>query len=626
MNWLPSFFAPAAAWFFLLAIPVVVFYFLKLKRTRMAVPSLVLWQQVLQDQRVNSPFQRFKRNILLFLQLLLLCLLVLAAMGPYFRGEATGAERLLVMIDQSASMAALDAEGGESRADAARKQVREMIDNLSPSEEMAVVAFDRTARQLASFTSNKRILRAAVDEVDPVDAASDLGDALRMAEAMGRTEPFDRAILITDGNVPAQVDFDLPFELEYRKLDPGGANLGLTALSAQRATGGGWHVFTNVQSNGPAVGATLELHQDGKKIATEDLVVDVGQGRRIPFKIAGDRPTAIELRLVPTGFDALPADNRAYLRLGPSRSLVVYCEPTLETWHRALSVMDGVRLVGSGELNGSVDLAITDLAREDIEATVSLRVGYIPDELRDTIKRGTGDDTGGGVIDWQRDHPLFEYIQFGDVVIADRLQWTGEAREDVLEDKGYEVVMYGTKGPMALQRVTPTRADYWLLFHTDRSTLPYRVGFPILVSNIVKVALHRANLLERGGDRTGVLPPIEAPAGSTIDVLGPGGQSQSVLADERGIVTGVAAPRAGWYTVTGPDGSESSRIGVSLLQPSETSLKGVDTLDLGESGIESNLQPAKTNRALWSVLAMVGLVVLCVEWWYFQRRPGGQPA
>ena len=72
-----SFTALSSAWLFALLIPLVVFYFLKLKRPHQIVPSLVLWRQVLADQRVNSPFQRFKRNLLLLLQILLLTLLVL---------------------------------------------------------------------------------------------------------------------------------------------------------------------------------------------------------------------------------------------------------------------------------------------------------------------------------------------------------------------------------------------------------------------------------------------------------------------------------------------------------------------------------------------------------------------
>src|SRR5688572_17784419 len=115
----PTFTAVSSAWLFLLLIPLVAFYFLKLKRPRQVVSSLVLWRQVLSDQRVNSPFQRFKRNLLLLLQILLLALLALAAMQPFLRREAQRSERLPVLVDVSASMAALDSVSGKSRLDEA---------------------------------------------------------------------------------------------------------------------------------------------------------------------------------------------------------------------------------------------------------------------------------------------------------------------------------------------------------------------------------------------------------------------------------------------------------------------------------------------------------------------------
>src|SRR6266581_825102 len=104
---IPAFTSLSAAWLFLLLIPLVVFYFLKLKRPRLEIPSLVLWRQVLSDQRVNAPFQKFKRNLLLLLQILILTLLALAAMQPFLRREAARAQRLPVLIDVSASMGAL---------------------------------------------------------------------------------------------------------------------------------------------------------------------------------------------------------------------------------------------------------------------------------------------------------------------------------------------------------------------------------------------------------------------------------------------------------------------------------------------------------------------------------------
>ena len=122
MSWF-GFYAPSMAWLAFLIVPLVLFYFLKLKRPRLTITSLVLWQQVINDSRVNSPFQRFKRNLLLLLQLILLILLIAAAMQPFWRGRVSRIQRLPILIDCSASMAALDKPGGISRLQAAKQSL-----------------------------------------------------------------------------------------------------------------------------------------------------------------------------------------------------------------------------------------------------------------------------------------------------------------------------------------------------------------------------------------------------------------------------------------------------------------------------------------------------------------------
>src|SRR5260221_998438 len=232
---LPGFTSLGNAWLFALLVPLIAFYFLKLKRPRVAIPSLVLWRQVLNDQRVNSPFQRFKRNLLLLLQILVLALLALAAMQPFLRREAARAHRLPVLIDVSASMGALDRAHGNSRLDEVKRRLRERIDALLPDQEMCLVAFGKTARRLTPFTNNHRELREALDGLAVEDVPSDIEEALRLAQALGRTEPFDKVLLLSDGNLPTQANFELPFQIDFEKTAPGGSNFGIVALNARRA-------------------------------------------------------------------------------------------------------------------------------------------------------------------------------------------------------------------------------------------------------------------------------------------------------------------------------------------------------------------------------------------------------
>ena len=139
MSWLPLFSAPWMAWLAAAAVPIVTLYFLKLRRPRRTVPSLALWQSVLEDQRVNSPFQRFKRNFLLLLQLLILACLVLAAMRPFLSGGGFAGVSVPIVVDVSASMGAIDADG-VSRLDRVKAELRETVESLPDVTRLAIIA------------------------------------------------------------------------------------------------------------------------------------------------------------------------------------------------------------------------------------------------------------------------------------------------------------------------------------------------------------------------------------------------------------------------------------------------------------------------------------------------------
>src|SRR5438874_10757605 len=103
MSWLPTFgntlpAAIAAA----VAVPaLLVLYFLKLRRRELAVSSTLLWKKAIQDLQVNAPFQKLRRNLLLFLQLLLLLLLCLAFSRPVTNYTPGAGTTTVILIDRS---------------------------------------------------------------------------------------------------------------------------------------------------------------------------------------------------------------------------------------------------------------------------------------------------------------------------------------------------------------------------------------------------------------------------------------------------------------------------------------------------------------------------------------------
>ena len=624
MSW-GGFQALSHLWLLSLLAPLVLFYFLKLKRPRAEIPSLVLWRQVLQDHRVNSPFQKFKRNLLLLLQILLLLLLVLAALQPFWRGGPGKNRRLPVLVDCSASMGALDKPGGVSRLAEVKRRVREMIDGLASDQELCLISFNNAPRKLTGFTSDKRLLRDALDQIEAADVPSDLEQALRLVQALGRSEPFNEVLLFSDGNFPPRVNFDLSFKLNYQRMLPAGSNLGITALSARRAVTGGWDVFVQIEGSAGAEGnASVELFEDGTSIANERITITRGRTQRMVFQVKGDHASSLRVQLAPDGFDSLAADNTAYLDLPESRPLRVFVPKSLVTYRRALQGIQSIQLFPqetSDEADGAFDLVMSDRPQDmNITTRTRFSVGFIPPELQRFIELGTN---GSSVVDWRRDAPLLQHVQLGDLTVLDQPRFAAGAGEGDLENAGYEVLIYGQRGPLLVRKQDSDALRFAVLFHTDRSTLPYRIGFPIFVANVVQAALEQAGLAEALANRTGVLPPLTFAPGGRYQIQTPDQIIEAASADDHGILSGVAAPRVGYYSIS-ENGTQRRRVGAGLLSPGETSLATVAQIQFNEElQVAVASAVAKTDRSLWPTLLMVALVVMLVEWWFFQKKPGG---
>ncbi len=617
-----GFHALSAAVLFALAAPVILFYFLKLRRPRVQVPSLLLWRQAIRDQRVNSPFQRFKRNILLFLQLLLLALVVLAAMQPYWMAPHEQVERRPVLIDCSASMGAREQPGGPTRLDLAREAVRGLIDGLGPDQELCLIAFSDRARRLTDFVDNRRVLHDAVDKLSVQDVPADLEEGLRVAEAMARSAPFDTAVLVSDGNLPGRAGVNLSYRVEFSKLPPGGANLGITALQARREPGESWSVFARVEASAPASGR-VELYAEEQLIATEYVSVQPDQAGRVVFRLGWTRTADLRVQVAPEGFDALASDNVAFLSLPATRALTVYCPADLAAVRHALAVQTGLRVLPEeeeegGPRQGLYDLVISDRAEDrDLPARVALYLGQVPEELEGLV---TVDHAAAEVVDWRREALILRHVDLTDLLLFDRPRSAQGARETDYEARGFSVLVHGPEGPLLLEERAVPSVRYYALFHPDRSTLPFRVGFPVLVANLVAEARRAAGLGEANAAATGVLPAQKLEPEAAYTVTGPQGETREVMASERGLVEGVPAPQVGVYTLTrGP--VQAGKVGAALLSAEETRLEPVDRLEVGETAVRAQAGTLETDKPLWALLLALGVGVLLVEWWTFHRPP-----
>ena len=149
-------------WALLLAIPpaILSLYFLKLKRQQAVVPSTMLWKRAIEDLHVNSIWQKLRKNLLLYLQLLFVGLLILACLRPGWSGMNRVGERRIYIIDHSASMQATD--NNPSRLDVAKDKALKLIKDAASNDSAMVIATSDRASVEQGFTNNRSLLENAV--------------------------------------------------------------------------------------------------------------------------------------------------------------------------------------------------------------------------------------------------------------------------------------------------------------------------------------------------------------------------------------------------------------------------------------------------------------------------------
>ena len=253
MNFLsPGTIAIAAA---LTVPPLVALYFLKLKREVHAVSSTMLWKRAVQDLHVNSPFQRLRSNLLLFLQLLLLCIAVVALGQPMCKTVETNESTYIIMIDQSASMNVLEADG-KTRLERAKEQAKRTIEGMPDDGRAMVIAFCDRATVVSSFDTDKTALARKIDSIEPTQSSTALGEAMSLAEAYTQniiigteetggdiapetTAPPASVFLFTDGRVAdaelvSLQSFDAA-EMTVLNVGTRADNVGIIAMDARRS-------------------------------------------------------------------------------------------------------------------------------------------------------------------------------------------------------------------------------------------------------------------------------------------------------------------------------------------------------------------------------------------------------
>ena len=230
-----TFAVPIALALAAISLPIIAFYILKLRLRRVPVSTNLFWKQIFDEKPPRSLWQNFRHLLSLLLQLLMLLLLVLSIADPYFPWQLLQARRIVIVIDNSASMRATDV--APSRFDVACKAARNVIEGLRFRDEVALILAGQHPEVIVGMTNHAPTLRRAIDSLSVSDIPTLLESAIELGQQLIGEHPHGQVIVFTDGCVDA-VKMELEKDskkLVYQVFGSDASNVGITQFQVRRS-------------------------------------------------------------------------------------------------------------------------------------------------------------------------------------------------------------------------------------------------------------------------------------------------------------------------------------------------------------------------------------------------------
>lgn len=650
-------------WAALLAVPpaIVLLYFLKLRREPLEVPSTFLWTRTVEDLHVNSIWQRLRKNLLLFLQLLLLLLAILACLNPSWRGTRLEDDRVIFLVDNSASMSATDVK--PSRLEDAKRQVSALIDEMKSGDNGMIIAFSDSdgARTVQSYTSNKRLLKRKLETIKPTHRKTDLKKALRFAAGLanpGRNayDETDAAaadampaalFIFSDGRVSRSPEFSMgnlkPTYIPIGTATP--KNVSIVAFQSAKnpEKPGQLEAFVGLRNFGiePAQ-VELSLYLDDKMIDAESLSIEGDSQAGAEFALENVETGVLRIEI--DSPDDLAVDNKAYAVLDTTQRARMLIVTKGNLFLESAFTTDRIKKYADVKITTPEHLATEEYKKDAADGTYDLVIfdqcapaTSVLMPIANTVFFGTippgdawqADETieGPRVIDSEPSHPLMQFVNMGNVLIGEAIPLKPPKAAITLLDTDLGAMM----AIATRDSVQDLVIGFGLIGRGEDGSEYFNTtwvrndpSYPVFIQNVLS---HLGGVSDESSQmihQPGQLVQLRLDTSSKkLRLKTPDGSELEAGRGRTGAFAFTANNDIGIYELVDPAQADTThRVAINLFDEVESNIAPVSELQIDEHvkvaattrGVE------RTRREAWKVLVGLALVVLVIEWYIYNRR------
>ncbi len=625
---------PSALLWFALALPIVLFYILKIRLRRVPVSTILFWQQIFEQKQPRSIWEHLRHLLSLLVQMAMLSLLVFALTEPFFRWEAQGARRIVLVVDNSASMNARDEGTHGTRLDQAKAEARRIIDGLRYNDEMAIVAAGTEPQVRCGLTDHQTTLREAIEATPPTDGPTKVVDAVSLARRLlADKTAHRRVIVLTDGGFEGVDILARADDVTLVGFGTKTGNVGITQFQVRRSLLDpiGFEILAEVvNASDKATSCRLEIDLNEDVVDVVPLKLEPGQRWSQTFEKTSAEGGVLSARLsqgekAEPLADALSADNEAVALL-PRRESRPVTLVTPGNWFLR-RVFEAIPLVALS--------TTTEVPREFPKGGVTVFHRTVPEHLPSgpvlVIDPQTGTDlwslgeplANPIVLQQDSNSPLMPHVKLENLTMAEARALTPKegVRVNVLASAL-------TEEPLYLEFDRPEGKVLVLTVNLDKSDLPFLTAFPILMTNaMADFAGQKGELREAVS--AGGLAEVGLPARDDLVLRTPDGRILPLPSGANRAAIGPLDRRGIWQVVRKADvetlraearsdevAAPVAEVACNVSSRRETDLRPPEGWRTARAGFGGGFGA----RPVWYYLIALAWLLAAAEWFLYQRR------
>jgi len=651
-------------------------YIIKMRRRRFEVPFARLWRMVLEQKDANALWKQLKRLMSLLLMLLILGIILFAALDPTLGAVSRDSRSVVVLLDASASMKAMDGDeaGTKSRLQIAKERAKALIDGMGGGDLALIMKVDGQATPMSRFSTDAPMLNKIIDGVTASDTPADLTRALGAAADALRDRPHPLIVVISDGAFPEQqlglVSWDKAaatapppadaksatawnaknlaaidlssVDVRYLPVGRRSDNVGIIAFNVRRyiANKAAYEVYVEIQNFGtePAH-RQLRLYNGASNVDSKRIDLAPGERvHRVYEKLPASEDNKLRVSLQPVegagGSDPFPLDDEAYALL-PARTkqkVAMITEDNLFL-EGALLVYDNVDPVkftpAEYDANPSVvdgmDVVIFDEHTPAVLPMPPASLLFFHPTGPNSPFTIKGETPSPRITEVDEGHPVMRWVTMSDVYMDKSNVFAIDPR------RGESSIAYWVRDSIIAAKRDGKRKILAFGFSLPSSgrdgatDLPMRVAFPMLLVNTLDwFAGDTTDLLTTypTGQRQRV--PLDGVVGATeAEVKGPDG-----VLTKTPVLDGLATfygSRVGYYDLTAKDSlgkpMATIELAANLSSTTESDIAPSTELTLGGKALQAPEAFAiSRSQKLWIYLVLLAMLLIVVEWVTYHRR------